>query len=75
MSRFLNIKDIKPGMRIKADSGFSCIPPNSIRTVFQDTSNRLYVCCLREKHYIDGQLDNHGNVIGFTDSLSEPASS
>lgn len=75
MSRFLNIKDIKPGMRIKADSRFNCMPPNSIRTVFQDTSNRLYVCCLHDKHYIDEQVDNYGDIIGFTDPFSESTSS
>jgi hypothetical protein len=59
-----NVKTIKAGQKLKADSGFTCIPPNAIRTIFS-WDNEFYVCCKHGKHFLNGQTDNFGNLVGF----------
>ena len=56
---------VQPGSKLKADDGFTCIEPDAIVTVVED-SHGLYVPCDDGKHYLCGQLsDDETYYIGF----------
>jgi hypothetical protein len=79
---YVKLEDLKPGDRIVADGGFTCIIPAQVCTVEQDEEARLFVPCfgpecdepLRAtgkqecRHYLDGQCDDDETCIGFTAS-------
>ena len=61
----LSMRDVKLGDRLRADSGFTCIEGGTVLEVAQDDEGELYVPCSHGKHYIKGQVDVHGRVVGF----------
>ena len=65
----MKLSDLKPGDKLKADSGFSCIEPNAI-CIVQEIDGRLFVKCTSGHHFLDGQTepmdDPHGEMVGFT---------
>jgi hypothetical protein len=56
--------NVKVGDRLIPDGGFTCMTPGHIKVVRRD-EGRLYVKCEDGCHYLDGQLDEHGRLIGF----------
>lgn len=76
----LKLSDIKSGDIIVADDGFDCMKPGPHK-VEEDRDGSLYVVCNgdkcdsdgyqkqladgTEKHFLDGQLDGAGYLVGF----------
>ena len=54
----------KAGDIVIADSGFRCLPEGAKRKVLSN-DNGLYVLCSRHHHYLDGQLNEQGEYVGF----------
>ncbi len=54
------------GAVLVADSGFTCIKPGTELTVKYDRESGFYVDCEEGQHFLDGQRDGHGHIIGFT---------
>jgi hypothetical protein len=63
--------DLKVGMELMADDGFTCLKEDEIVTVKEDIKGRFYVDCSDGKHLLDGQKDINGNLVGF-EIVSEP---
>lgn len=70
--KFPKLKSLKPGDKLIADGGFTCIPPYAKRTVMKDKAtlrpkwdSPLYVKCSEGKHFLDGQLNSKGEVVGL----------
>jgi hypothetical protein len=57
---------VKLGDTLKVvDSGFDCMKQDEVKVVMQNEKGELYVECSEGEHYIDGQKDTHGNLIGL----------
>ena len=56
--------DLQPGDYIRADGGFTCIPEGAVLQV-QGQHQLLWVACTHCRHYLDGQIDEAGIIIGF----------
>lgn len=62
----MKLSDLKPGDRIAGFEHFGCIPDYAIREVKVDPNNgRLFVDCDKGGHYLDGQKDKRGELIGL----------
>lgn len=60
------LKHLQAGARLKADSGFTCIKGGKIVQVARADDGNLYVPCSHGRHYLDGQTNKHGVVVGMT---------
>jgi hypothetical protein len=61
-------RQVKPGDRLFTDDGFTCMPAWQAKIVRRDEKGELYVACLCERggrHYLDGQLDEQGRLVGL----------
>jgi hypothetical protein len=56
--------DVRAGIRVVADGGFTCIPEGASLTVYADDDGEFFVHCQSGRHYLDGQLEN-GRFIGM----------
>lgn len=60
---------IKAGMKLKTDGDFTCIPEGQIVEVKVDENrrgfSRFFVDCKCGGHYLDGQVGDDGEVLGF----------
>ena len=75
----MKLSDLKPGMIVLADEGFCCLDAGEY--VVQEHNGNLFIPCRGgesdagtdpgyvERHYLDGQVGDDGELIG----LSEPA--
>lgn len=76
-NRWAHESSCKVGDTVIADGGFTCIPEGTKCSVMADKGG-LYVMCQgdaddepvkgkarRHKHYLDGQLNEHGEYVGF----------
>lgn len=54
---FAKHSQVHVGSVLVIDSGFTCMPDGSRKTVYNDGSG-LYIHCDHGKHYINGQLDH-----------------
>lgn len=61
----MNIDDVRPGIRVKADGGFTCITPGAVLTIQVDEEGFPFVPCCEGGHWLNGQIDGNGNLIGF----------
>lgn len=55
------------GGKITLDGGFTCVPENEQRTkrrTVKKDKGGLYFRCGEGKHYLDGQLGEHGEYVG-----------
>ena len=60
----IRLSDLKPGDHIRGFEGFGCIPDKAVRTVQMNAAG-LYVKCRNGNHYLDGQEDNDGILVGL----------
>jgi hypothetical protein len=60
-------KKVKAGDRLFTDGGFTCMPGGELKVVRED-GDGLYVACRDGRHYLDGQLDEQGRLVGFYNS-------
>lgn len=72
-----NINTINPGEFVFC-TGFTCIPNNAKRTVFSNglIDKNKFICCSHGHHFLDGQADENGDLIGisyepFSNSISK----
>lgn len=57
--------EIREGDNLIADGGFSCMKEKTKSIVKKDENNELYVDCADGTHYLSGQRDGKGSIIGF----------
>lgn len=60
----MKLTDLEPGDKIAGFENFGCIPDRAIRTVQRDDTG-LFVHCRSGHHYLDGQTDESGEIIGL----------
>ncbi len=61
----MKLIDLAVGDRIRGFEGFGCIPDTATRRVARD-EHGLFVKCCEGRHYLDGQEDEDGNLVGIT---------
>ena len=60
----MKLTDIKSGNLVFLDNGFTCVKPG-FHKVNSDKEG-LYVCCDHGKHYLNGQEDENGDLVGVS---------
>jgi len=68
MSRYYKpatLHNTKAGDTLLADDGFTCIPGDGEVVVQQADDERLYVPCSEGRHYLEGQLNDEMEYVGF----------
>ena len=64
------IKEVKAGMTLVADAGFSCVKAGTkVRILRGINSDKFYFECSEGNHYLDGQIEGEYYV-----GLSRPRS-
>ena len=61
----LKYSDLKAGDQLMGFEGWECIPASAVRTVFEDEDGDLYLRCKQGKHYLDGQIQGGGYLLGM----------
>lgn len=69
----LKLIDIKAGDTLVADGGFTCIAEGAVLEVKDNGDGFLYVPCRRKRHYLDGQTNLEGEVVGFSRAVTAEA--
>jgi hypothetical protein len=64
--KFAKLKSVKAGDILKTDGGFTCMPAGVLRKVHADADGKLWIRCSDGKHYLDGQADGQGCLVGLT---------
>lgn len=62
--QYPKLKDLKAGDVLIADGGFTCMEKGKEFEVKGDTAG-LFVDCDEGEHYLVGQLNSAGDVVGF----------
>ena len=57
------LKNCRCGDKLEADGGFDCIQKGTILII--DYDRGFYVPCTEGSHYLEGQLDETGSLVGF----------
>jgi hypothetical protein len=70
VSKYATETDVKAGITLIADGGFTCIPEGAALPVHADDDGELFVHCQSGRHYLGGQLEN-GEFIGLSLALEE----
>lgn len=65
MFPWLTIDEARPGIKIRCDGGFTCVPPDSVHTLHQQADGDLYFNCACGHHAIEGQADDNPFYIGL----------
>lgn len=65
MRKFANINDITEGDVLIADCGFTCLENKQEVEVKEDKTGDLFVPCEQGQHFLSGQLNEKGDLIGF----------
>lgn len=61
----IKITDIKAGDVLIADGGFTCIRKGA-ECIVRGEGRRMHVLCDQGEHYLEGQVGEHGTIIGFS---------
>ena len=61
----LQLKDLEVGDTIIADAGFTCMPAGP-KTVCDNDKGELFVHCGEGRHFLDGQENENGDLIGIS---------
>ncbi len=59
----IRLESVKVGDVLVADGGFTCLRPG--RHEVKGEAGCLYVVCRSGKHFLDGQDDGNGILVGF----------
>lgn len=59
------LSEIKEGDVLVVGHGFNCLEPATEHEV-EMYAGGLFVACKYGKHFLEGQCDNNGNLVGFT---------
>lgn len=65
------LENVRAGDSLIADGGFQCLALGEVALVKSD-EHGLYVNCGDGHHYLDGQADEHGRLIGLTPFVTSP---
>lgn len=60
----MKLSDLKVNDTIKVDSGFTCMY-ESLRYVYKNKDG-LFVVCDEGHHYLNGQEDENGELVGIS---------
>ena len=60
----MKMTDLKHGDKLVADGGFTCLIKNQVVMV-NDAKDGKFVHCRAGRHYLDGQEDEDGTIVGF----------
>jgi len=66
----MQLKDVQEGDDLVADAGFNCTAEGDHKTVHANGDGELYIPCADGKHFLDGQADESGKLVGLTKSTS-----
>jgi len=58
----MTLNDLKAGETVKLDGGFTCVK-EGLHQVHQDEGGYYFICD-EGKHYLEGQEDENGNLVG-----------
>ena len=61
----MKLTEAKTGTKVRADGGFTCIRRGSVITVEIDAEGFPFVPCRSGGHWLAGQVDADGNLVGF----------
>ena len=61
----IRLTDVMVGDILIADAGFSCIEDQKKCRVLEDKDKGLYILCSNGKHFLDGQTDTIGDLVGL----------
>ena len=61
----MKLSDLKEGMSIHLDAGFTCIKEGN-HSVHETKSGDFYVRCADGKHFLDRQEDENGELVGIS---------
>lgn len=59
-----SLKDVKLADCLRTDAGFECIEEGA-RVMVRCDEGGLYFNCREGHHYLSGQLDAHGKLVGL----------
>ena len=62
--RSLKMEDVHVGDTLVLDNGFTCHEPGPV-VIMRDGEGALFFKCNNGHHYIDGQEDEFGTLIGM----------
>lgn len=57
------VSDLKPGDRLTDFFAWGCVPQRAVRVVLV-CDEGLFVRCREGQHFLDGQTDEDGNLVG-----------
>jgi len=60
----MKISEFKVGDMVVADAGFTCLDPGEHR--IEEDHVGLYIRCQCGHHYLDGQVNGSGHIIGIS---------
>lgn len=69
---YLKLQDLKVGMMMHVDGGFSCMPEGDCM-VEATQDGELFVPCSSGSHLLEGQCEEDGTMVGIT-AVVNPAS-
>lgn len=64
ISHGLKMSDLEDGEIVFLDDGFTCVRPGAV--MIHKDENGLHFWCQDGKHYLDGQKDDNGYLIGIS---------
>lgn len=57
--------ECRVGTVLETDDGFDCMPAGARKVVLADEHGRKYIECDDTRHYLEGQLDRSGALVGL----------
>lgn len=62
---YVRLADVEAGQSLVADGGFTCLAPGEVVHVHRDANGALFVSCDEGQHFLDGQEDESGRLVGL----------
>lgn len=62
---YVKLTEIRAGDILVADAGFTCMSAGE-KLVQADRYGELYISCSSGRHYLNGQLNDSGQLVGLT---------
>jgi len=61
----MKLDELNLGQIVQVDDGFTCMPQGT-KEVKASEDGTLFLECTDGRHYLDGQIDKDGDLIGIT---------
>lgn len=62
----MRLTDLKTGDRVIVDGGFDCMTQGIHPLQYDSREDAFFLHCVRGKHYLSGQEDNDGELVGIS---------